>query len=104
MAQDAHAERGEVVTNRLSEWNVSDHLKTAEAQVLYLDACLDESGEDSALMIAVLRDIAHAQGIDDLAVVAGLDPDSLSDGCELSLETFLKAAHSLGIRIHAGDG
>ena len=99
MAQDAHAERGEGVIDKLSEWNVTDYLKTAEAQALYLDVCLDESGEDSTLMVQALRDIAHAQGVHDLTTLAGLDPDSLSDGCELSFETFLKATHALGFRL-----
>jgi len=89
------------VTDKLTRWNATDHIKTPEAQVLYLDACIEDCGEDSAVMIQVLRDIAHAQGIEDLIAVAGLDPDSLSDGCELTLESFIKVAYVLGFQIGA---
>lgn len=87
------------MTGKLTRWEVADHIKTAEEQALYLDACLKDCGEDSALMVQVLRDIASAQSVDDLAKLAGVDPDYLSDGCELSLETFIKVAHVLGFQL-----
>jgi len=87
------------MTVKLTRWNATDHIKTPESQALYLDACIEDCGEDSALMIQVLRDIAHAQGVEDLATLAGIHPDCLCDGAELSFETFLKATHALSIQL-----
>lgn len=87
------------MTLNLIRWDVISRLNTAEEQALFLDACIDQAGNDSAFMIEALHAIALAQGVEDLAAFAGVDPESLSDGCELSFEVFLKATHALGFRL-----
>lgn len=89
------------MTLELTEWCVVDYLRTAEEQAFYLNAGIEAFGDNSTLMVQILRDIASAQGVDDLATFAGLDPTSLVDGCELSFASFLKATRSLGIELHA---
>jgi probable addiction module antidote protein len=88
------------MTIRLTRWEVTDHLQTDEERALFLDACIDEAGDDSAFMIQALRTIARAKGVDDLAAIAGVDPASLSDDCELTFDAFLKAIRALGLQLH----
>jgi probable addiction module antidote protein len=88
------------MTDKLLRWNITDHIKTAEAQALYLEACVEIAGSDSAFIIEALQNIAHAQGIGDLATLAGIDPASLFDGCELSFEAFRKISEALGLQIN----
>jgi probable addiction module antidote protein len=89
------------MTLKLTEWRVADYLRTAEERAFYLNASVEAFGDNSTLMVQVLRDIASAQGVDDLATFAGLDPASLADGCEMSFVSFLKATQALGIQLHA---
>lgn len=89
------------MTIRLTRWDITDHLRTDEERALYLEACIDEAGDDSAFMVQALRTIARAKGVDDLAAIAGVDPASLSDDCELSFDTFLKATRALGLQLRA---
>lgn len=63
--------------------------------------CIDEAGDDSAFMVQALRTIARAMKVEDLAAIAGVDPTSLSDDCELSFDSFLKAIRALGFQPHA---
>ncbi|MGV8862877.1 MAG: addiction module antidote protein [Pseudomonas sp.] len=89
------------MTVRLTRWDITDHLQTDEDRALFLEACIDEAGDDSAFMVQALCAIARAKGVDDLAAIAGVDPASLSDDCELSFDTFLKAIRALGLQLHA---
>ena len=34
----------------LHGWDVAEHLKTQEAMALYLEACLEEAGDDAAFV------------------------------------------------------
>ncbi|MGV8863815.1 MAG: DNA-binding protein [Pseudomonas sp.] len=89
------------MTIRLTRWEVTDHLQADEERALFLEACIDEAGGDSAFMVQALRTIARASRIDDPAAIAGVDPASLSDDCELSFDTFLKVTRALGLQLHA---
>jgi len=89
------------MTIGLTRWEITDHLQTDEERALFLEACIDEAGDDSAFMVQALRTIARAKGVDDLAAIAGVDPASLSDDCELSFDTFLKVTRALGLQLHA---
>lgn len=46
------------MTIKLKEWNVLEHLKTQEDVTRYLEACLEEAGEDSDFIAKTLCDIA----------------------------------------------
>lgn len=45
------------MTLKLRKWDVVEHLKTDEDIALYLDACLDEAGDDAAFIAKALDDI-----------------------------------------------
>jgi probable addiction module antidote protein len=46
-----------------SRWDAADYLKFEEDMADYLQACLEESPEDPALVAAALGDIARARGM-----------------------------------------
>ena len=46
---------------KLTKWNVLDYLKTEEDRALYLQASLEEAGDDEQFMQAVRVDIEQAR-------------------------------------------
>jgi len=84
-------------------WDPSEHLKTEEGIVAYLEAALEEN--DPALVAAVLGDIARAKGMSEVAREAGLGRESLykalSPTGNPEFATILKVVSALGLRLHA---
>ena len=80
-----------------------DYLKTDEDMVQYLQACIDEAGDDAALIAAALGDIARARGMTPLARDTGLGRESLykalSGEGNPSFGTVLKVLAALGLRL-----
>ncbi|WP_442597672.1 addiction module antidote protein [Parapusillimonas sp. JC17] len=91
-------------TIKLRKWDTVEHLKTEEDMVMYLQACMDEAGDDAALIAAALGDIARAKGVTQLAKDTGLGRESLykalSGESNPSFGTILKVMHALGIKLH----
>ncbi|MDP4029340.1 MAG: putative addiction module antidote protein [Gallionella sp.] len=50
-------------TIKLRKWDSAEHLKTDEDMVLYLEACLEEAGDDAAFIAKALGTIARAKGM-----------------------------------------
>ena len=71
----------------------------------YLDAWLTDAPEDSAGIARALGDIARAAGMAQLARDTGLSRESLykalSDSGNPSLDTVLRVAKALGLRLRA---
>ena len=44
-----------------TRWNSAEHLKTDEDIRLYLEACLEEAGDDPALIVHALGVLARAR-------------------------------------------
>ncbi len=44
----------------LRKWDSAEHLKTDEDMALYLEACLQEAGDDAAFIAKALGTIARA--------------------------------------------
>ena len=91
-------------TIKLRKWDTVEHLKTEEDMVMYLQACMDEAGDDAAFIAAALGDIARAKGMTQLAKDTGLGRESLykalsGDG-NPSFGTILKVMRALGIKLH----
>jgi DNA-binding phage protein len=76
---------------KLKKWNTVDHLKTDEDRAAYLEACLDEAGDDPIFIAKALDNIAKAKGMTEL----------VSREENPSLGTTLKVIKALGIRLHA---
>jgi probable addiction module antidote protein len=86
-----------------SRWDAADHLKTKAQIAAYLDACMEATGDDSALLAAALGDIARARGMAQLAKATGLTREGLykslaADG-NPSFATILKVMKALGLKL-----
>jgi probable addiction module antidote protein len=90
---------------KLRKWDSAEYLKTDEDMVLYLEACLEEAGDDAAFIAKALGTIARAKGMTQLAKETGLGRESLykalSGEGNPSFATILKVTTALGIKLHA---
>ena len=48
---------------KLTKFDPANYLKTEKDMALYLDACIQEGGDDAAFITAALGDIARARGM-----------------------------------------
>ena len=89
---------------KLRKWDSAEHLKTEEDMVMYLEACMDEAGDDAAFIAKALGHIARAKGMTQLANQTGLGRESLykalSGEGNPSFATILKVMHALGMKLH----
>lgn len=90
---------------KVRKWDSAEHLKTDEDIALYLDACLEEAGDDPAFIAKALGNVARARGMSQLARDTGLGRESLykalSGEGNPSFATILKVIHALGVKLHA---
>lgn len=91
-------------TLKLRKWDSAEHLKTDEDIVAYLEACMEEAGDDAAFIAKALGNIARARGMTQLAKETGVGRESLykalSGEGNPSFGTILKVMHALGLRLH----
>jgi probable addiction module antidote protein len=89
---------------KLRKWDSAEHLNSDEDIALYLDACLEEAGDDPAFIAKALGNIARARGMSQLARETGLGRESLykalSGEGNPSFATILKVIHALGVKLH----
>ncbi len=90
---------------KVRKWDSAEHLKTDQDIALYLDACLEEAGDDPAFIAKALGNVARARGMSQLARDTGLGRESLykalSGEGNPSFATILKVIHALGVKLHA---
>jgi probable addiction module antidote protein len=90
---------------KLRKWDTAEHLNTEEEMALYLEACLEEAGDDAAFVAKALGDIARARGMTQLAKDTGMGRESLykalSGEGNPSFATILKVVDALGLQLHA---
>ena len=79
------------------------YLKTGRDCALYLQAAIDKSDSDPALVIAALGDIARARGMMQLARETGLTREglykALSPEGNPSFATVMKVCKALGLKL-----
>jgi probable addiction module antidote protein len=79
-------------------------LKTEQECALYLQAAIDESDGDAALVIVALGDIARARGMMNLARETGLTREglykALSPEGNPSFATVMKVCKALGLKLN----
>lgn len=90
---------------KLRKWDSAEHLQTDEDMALYLEACLEEAGDDPAFIVKALGTIARAKGMSQLARDTGLGRESLykalSGEGNPSFATIIKVIGALGVQLHA---
>ncbi|MDP1716904.1 MAG: putative addiction module antidote protein [Burkholderiales bacterium] len=90
---------------KLRKWDSAEYLNSDEDIALYLDACLEEAGDDPAFIAKALGNIARARGMSQLARETGLGRESLykalSGEGNPSFATILKVIRALGVKLHA---
>jgi probable addiction module antidote protein len=88
---------------KLSRWDSAEYLRNEADIAAYLDAAIEEAGDDPAYMIHVLSTIARARGMMKLASAAGLTRGglykALAPDAKPSIQTVYKIAKALGIRL-----
>lgn len=86
-------------------YDVAEHLRTREDMAAYLEATIEEAGDDAAFVAKALGDIARAKGMAQVAADAGLSRESLykalSGQRKPSFETILKVVGALGLKLRA---
>ena len=90
---------------RLKKWDSAAHLETEADMALYLQASMEEAGDDAAFIAKALGTIARAKGMSQLARDTGMGRESLykalSGEGNPSFATILKVTHALGLKLHA---
>lgn len=84
-------------------FDAADYLTTEEDIVAYLDAVMEESGDDPAMIARALGTIARARNMSQLARDAGITREglykALSEDGNPSFATIVKVANALGLRL-----
>ena len=88
---------------KLRKFDPANYLKSEKDVALYLNACLEEGGDDPAFIASALGDIARSKGISDLAEKTGMTRAGLykalaKDG-NPSFGAVLKVVHAMGLEI-----
>lgn len=100
----AKAWKEQIMTEQFSRWDSSEYLKTEEDMAEYLDACIEEAGDDPAFIAKALGVIARARGMTQVARDSGLSRESLyralSGEGNPEFGTILKVIKALGLKLH----
>lgn len=87
----------------LEDWDIQDHLKTPAARQAYLEAALEDAGDDPAFIAKALGDIAKSYGMAKLAEETGLTREGLYKALNKkgnpSFANVIKITRALGIKI-----
>ncbi len=88
---------------KTTRWDSAEYLKTEEDIQLYLEACLEEGGEDPAFLVHALGVIARAKNMSQLARDTGLTREglykALSPEGNPTFATVAKVAKALGYQV-----
>ncbi len=93
------------MSERFTEWDSVQELKSEKDIALYFEACLEDDPGDGSLVRAALGDIARARGMSQVARETGLARESLykalSPEGNPEFATVMKVIKALGFRLHA---
>ena len=87
---------------KTTRWDSARHLDTEEERASYLDACLEEAGDDAGFVAHALGVVARSRNMSQLARDTGLTREglykALSEEGNPSFGTVLKVMGALGYR------
>src|SRR5690554_1756296 len=88
---------------KTKRWDSAEHLKSQEDIQLYLEACIEEAGDDPAFIVHALSVVARAQNMSQLARDTGLTREglykALSPEGNPTFATVAKVAKALGLQL-----
>ena len=91
------------MTIKTTRWDSAKYLKTDEDIQLYLEACLEEAGDDPAFIVHALGVVARAKNMSQLARDTGLTREgiykALSEEGNPTFATVAKIAKALGFKL-----
>jgi probable addiction module antidote protein len=91
------------MTVKISRWDSSEYLESGEDIQAYLDAVLEEGGDDPAYIVHALGVIARAKNMSQLARDTGLSREglykALAEEGNPTFATAAKIAKALGLQI-----
>jgi probable addiction module antidote protein len=91
------------MTISTTRWDSAEHLKTEEDMQLYLEACLEEAGDDPTLIVHALGVIARAKNMSQLSRVTGISREglykALSPEGNPTFSTVAKVVKALGFKL-----
>jgi probable addiction module antidote protein len=91
-------------TETFSRYDSADYLTTLDDAAAYLEATIEQSGDDPALITQALGAIARSGNVSELARRAGMSREglykALSPNGNPSFATILKITHALGLQLH----
>ncbi|MGN6251382.1 MAG: addiction module antidote protein [Marmoricola sp.] len=91
------------MAERFRPYDSADHIKSLEDIAYYLEAVLEEAGDDPAFITHALGVIARAQNFSDLARNVGMSREglykALSNNGNPSFATIYKVARALGLKL-----
>jgi probable addiction module antidote protein len=90
-------------TDQLGIFDAADYLRTPADAAAYLEAVLEDAGDDPTVIARALGAIARSRNLSELARKTGMSREGLykalaGDG-NPSFATISKVAHALGLRI-----
>ena len=89
---------------KTTRWDVQDSLLTPEDCALYIQAAIDEAGDDAAFIAKALGDVARSRGMSQTARDVGITREGLYKALSVdgnpSFATVLKVLGTLGLRLH----
>ncbi len=91
------------MTIKTTPWDSAEFLKSDEDIQLYLEACIEESGDDPAFIVHALGVIARAKNMSQLARDTGLTREGLYKAFSAegnpTFATVAKVAKALGLQL-----
>jgi len=91
------------MTVKTSRFDAAEHLKTPEDIAAFLEAAIEEDGDDPAFIKRALGVAARAKGMSDLAKETGLDRTSLykalSEDGNPTFDTIVKVVKAFGVKL-----
>ena len=91
------------MSEKFTDWDATEHLRTREDARLYLEACAEEDPGDGSLIRAALNDIARAGNMSRLARDAGMSREglykALSEDGNPSFATVMRITRALGMQV-----
>ncbi|EAP0946550.1 putative addiction module antidote protein [Salmonella enterica] len=89
------------MAEKFAQWYSAEYLKTEEDMSEYLNACIEEAGDDPAFIAKALGTIARARGMSQVARDAGISHESLYRAFSGSDSTILKVVKAPGLKLRS---